>query len=249
MSRPMLRLFDGFDHTSPELKDEVKELQNELNKEGFSLEEDGLFGSFTETAVKHFQRTHGLDDDGIVGPLTWAALLEIESPDLDKIFPTTYSRNNASLMNQIEEATKYNAFINEAAQKYSFQPSVIAGIGSRESHWGLALKPVGPNGMGDFIKRSFPARHREGPLPPDNGGFGRGLMQIDFDAHEFARKGNWKDPKENIFYGCQVLSSSLDFIKRKLSVEGIPLLRGALAGYNAGPGNALRAFRDGRDID
>jgi soluble lytic murein transglycosylase-like protein len=26
-------------------------------------------------------------------------------------------------------------------------------------------------------------------------------------------------------------------------------LQGALAGYNAGPGNALRAIRDGRDVD
>ena len=75
MSHPILRLNDGFDHTSPELRDEVKTLQTELNQEGFALEVDGLFGRDTESAVKRFQREHGLDDDGIVGPLTWAALL------------------------------------------------------------------------------------------------------------------------------------------------------------------------------
>jgi hypothetical protein len=34
MSHPILRLNDGFDHTSPELCDEVKALQTELNHEG-----------------------------------------------------------------------------------------------------------------------------------------------------------------------------------------------------------------------
>lgn len=36
---------------------------------------DGLFGEQTEQAVREFQRSRGLDDDGVVGPLTWAAIL------------------------------------------------------------------------------------------------------------------------------------------------------------------------------
>lgn len=35
---------------------------------------DGDFGSITEDAVKRYQRDTGLDDDGIVGPDTWAQL-------------------------------------------------------------------------------------------------------------------------------------------------------------------------------
>jgi len=38
-------------------------------------------------------------------------------------------------------------------------------------------------------------------------------------------------------------------IRRKTNLEGAALLRAALAGYNAGVGNALTAIRDGRDID
>lgn len=38
------------------------------------IEADGIFGSMTEAAVRAFQRTQGLVDDGIVGPKTWAAL-------------------------------------------------------------------------------------------------------------------------------------------------------------------------------
>lgn len=36
---------------------------------------DGIFGSGTESAVKAFQRHHGLTVDGIAGRNTWAKLL------------------------------------------------------------------------------------------------------------------------------------------------------------------------------
>jgi hypothetical protein len=78
MSHPILRLFDGFENTSPDLQGEVKELQQELRKEGFEVDVDGQFGRDTEAAVKSFQREHGLDDDGVVGAITWAALLQVE---------------------------------------------------------------------------------------------------------------------------------------------------------------------------
>jgi peptidoglycan hydrolase-like protein with peptidoglycan-binding domain len=249
MKHPTLRLYDGFDHTSPELGDEVKALQTALNHEGFSLPIDGLFGRETESAVKQFQREHSLDDDGVAGPLTWAALLGTKSPDPSTVWPTTFAGDNTALLAQFTEArTKYQAFIDGAATQCGFPPCVIGGLGSRESQWGLALKPVGPAGTGDFAPRRFPARFRAGALPPD-GGFGRGLLQIDYDAYDFARTGDWKDPAANIRFGCQVLAASRDFIRRKTGLEGRALLQAALAGYNAGPGNALRALRDGYDID
>lgn len=54
--------------------DEVARLQSSLNKNGYSLVEDGDFGTKTEEAVKAFQRKHNLEDDGIVGRQTWNAL-------------------------------------------------------------------------------------------------------------------------------------------------------------------------------
>lgn len=38
---------------------------------------DGVFGQFTDSAVRQLQRKHGLADDGVVGPLTWPVLLGV----------------------------------------------------------------------------------------------------------------------------------------------------------------------------
>jgi N-acetyl-anhydromuramyl-L-alanine amidase AmpD len=55
---------------------QVKRLQRLLEQRGFSPGDvDGDFGPTTETAVKAAQAAHGLETDGIAGPLTWQALL------------------------------------------------------------------------------------------------------------------------------------------------------------------------------
>lgn len=48
---------------------EVKKLQLFLK-----IEDDGDFGPVTESAVKVWQKAHGLLDDGVVGPKTWTAM-------------------------------------------------------------------------------------------------------------------------------------------------------------------------------
>lgn len=50
-------------------------LQRLLNYHGFPVKEDRDFGNNTLKAVKKFQTSRGLDDDGSVGPATWGALL------------------------------------------------------------------------------------------------------------------------------------------------------------------------------
>lgn len=63
--------------------DEVADLQMLLNsKYGYDLEVDGNFGKATESAVKDFQKKHGLTADGVVGPKTWKALgVKAEAPE------------------------------------------------------------------------------------------------------------------------------------------------------------------------
>jgi len=248
-SAPLLRLNDGFEHTSPELSSEVKRLQTGLNQQGFALFADGRFGRETEAAVRRFQRQHGLPDDGAVGPGTWAALTAEPLAQAGHDFVTTYSKTDGALTRQLEEIKKYQTVIEQAAAKYDLPPALIAGIGSRESHWGLALSPLGPAGTGDRVARRAPTRFRTGPLPPDNCGFGRGLMQIDFDAHDFARTGKWQDAESNISYGVAVLCDARSLLRRKTTLDGIALLRAAVAAYNCGAGNVLTAIRNGYDVD
>ena len=52
--------------------DAVKVLQDRLNAAGCDCGKvDGIWGNKTETAVRAFQKAHGLTVDGIVGPKTW----------------------------------------------------------------------------------------------------------------------------------------------------------------------------------
>jgi putative peptidoglycan binding protein/CHAP domain-containing protein len=62
---------------------EVKRLQRLLRIAGVfpaPAAIDGDFGDLTYTAVYGFQAAHGLEKDGVVGPLTWAALDEVAHP-------------------------------------------------------------------------------------------------------------------------------------------------------------------------
>lgn len=55
---------------------QVKRLQRLLAQRGFDPgAADGVFGAATTAAVKKAQQAHGLEADGIAGPLTWHALL------------------------------------------------------------------------------------------------------------------------------------------------------------------------------
>lgn len=59
---------------------DVKALQGILEANGHDLSWcggcDGIFGDGTEEAVMDYQRAHGLEADGVVGPDTWGALLK-----------------------------------------------------------------------------------------------------------------------------------------------------------------------------
>lgn len=55
--------------------DSVKEAQCRLNKLGYGLKVDGVFGDSTDKAVRDFQKKNGLTSDGVVGAKTWAKLV------------------------------------------------------------------------------------------------------------------------------------------------------------------------------
>jgi hypothetical protein len=231
MSRPTLRLYDGMNHTSPQLRDSVKELQTLLKQIGYRVVPDGEFGPYTENVVKLFQASKGVTADGVVGPETWALMFKKPAPaNIETAFQTSYNKWDKHLLRQLEELKKYEVIVKKVAAQYSIPASVIAGIGSRESHWGLALTPPHPGGTGD-------------------GGHGRGLLQIDDRWHiPFIQSGKWADASENIIYGCAVLKSSINLFTKN-GITGFNALKGGIAGYNCGPSRALSAYKAGYGAD
>ncbi len=59
----------------------VSDVQQLLRDAGYDLAVDGKFGPQTDRAVRDFQRTHGLEPDGLVGPRTLGQLRPTEAPD------------------------------------------------------------------------------------------------------------------------------------------------------------------------
>ena len=55
---------------------EVRAIQHLLRFKGHDVDVDGIFGAQTRAAVVAFQNQSGLAADGIVGPLTWSALIQ-----------------------------------------------------------------------------------------------------------------------------------------------------------------------------
>lgn len=122
-------------------------------------------------------------------------------------------------------AAPYAAMIASAASSTGVDPSLIAGIGDRESGWGVFLNPKGAGGTGD-------------------GGNGLGLMQLDVRYNPIA---NWQDPQANILKGAQVYAAGLAQLTGQ--VDSSIILPAAVAAYNAGVQGVLNAIAAGGSPD
>jgi peptidoglycan hydrolase-like protein with peptidoglycan-binding domain len=125
----------------------VKLLQTELNNAGFNCGAvDGIYGVKTDKAARNYQKACGLVVDGIVGPKTWAALLNIHIVELNPM------SLRASLVNGVSSnLTKlFPSFINanffSGTKTIGWLASEGKIISERDNHkkwFGLYDKPKG----------------------------------------------------------------------------------------------------------
>ncbi|KFP32923.1 Lysozyme g, partial [Colius striatus] len=116
---------------------------------------------------------------------------------------------------------QYKTLIKRVGEKLCVEPAVIAGIISRESHAGKALK----NGWGD-------------------NGNGFGLMQVDKNYHK--PQGQWNS-ETHLTQGTNILISMIKTIQRKFpNWTKDQQLKGGISAYNAGANN-VRSY-DRMDI-
>lgn len=98
--------------------DEVKKLQQALNKSGYKVNEDGIFGAETEEAVKHFNEGEGIGLSGNVDDKTWERLSHTVSSGKN------YGTNNigykeSDVVKQAQAAL--NAHASQKPGGYNFQ--------------------------------------------------------------------------------------------------------------------------------
>lgn len=158
----------------------------------------------------------------------------------------------------------YSGTILAAARAYVLSPWLIAGVMWRESNAGLALKPKGPRGVGDIAPREprlwprIPAAawSVDGKMPKP-GGWGLGLMQVDWGLHyDWASTHDWGDPAVNIDYGAKLLRDARSYFsassfgpKDPRPLAGTALDRATMAAYNAGLSRTYNALTQLGDVD
>lgn len=167
----------------------------------------------------------------------------------------------------------------KAGEEHKVSPYLLLGICFAESNYGLALKPPGPTGSGDYIARpatpdrnakmaaaplpgvvrkvlaeGIKSRHLVGPTDawvPTTTGWGCGLMQFDYEAHyDFCKSGAWKEPSAIFAQACKLLLSNKKFLAGKLpKLNAYELSQASIAAYNAGAGRVAKFMGDGKGYD
>ena len=87
----------------------VKELQEALNRHGYGLAVDGIFGEKTKAAVRSYQKKNGLKLDGIAGEETWGSLMNVTSMEETAPPAPAVSPNTSAALEKLEQGFQPSA--------------------------------------------------------------------------------------------------------------------------------------------
>ena len=143
--------------------EEVKTVQRALNRFGFNLDDDGIFGGDTEAAVRQFQVRNGLDVDGIVGEDTLNALglepdtlEELTISEGDKIDETiVFSEDEVEIPRVVQE--KISAYVKLVEKQHNkLLNSLINALANFETTMRSAsAKEANPDILGVLVSTAF----------------------------------------------------------------------------------------------
>lgn len=112
--------------------DEVRHLQELLNKGGAHLEADGKLGSHTENAIRKFQKEHHLAADGVVGAKTLRALHgDEDAPKAEA--PAKSGDARTGLDGLPAPLQKHADAFKKCGEKYGVDPKLLAAISMHET--------------------------------------------------------------------------------------------------------------------
>ena len=135
----------------------VEKLQRDLTKLGYKLAADGIFGSKTDQAVRHFQRDRHLEVDGIVGPKTRAAIARAKK-HLSTPVPTAFLQHGSrgEQVKQLQNALVKLKFMTQAQMNTGpgiFGPRTEAALRHFQRNRGLVADGIyGPKSQAALRK-------------------------------------------------------------------------------------------------
>lgn len=136
-------------------KEYIKNIQVLLNKLGYKLDVDGIRGPATISAVKDFQKKHGLVQDGLPGPATLAKLQEVTKGFLMALTDAEQKKLFARIQNIQDILTGY------APNKYVQKGYSLPLVGMRVRDVKDLVTGGGPRGEDKSLLRAILAGQEE----------------------------------------------------------------------------------------